>query len=416
VIGNPPYVRLEDVPPTRTAAYRQACPTMTGRSDVYVGFIERGLRLLGENGTLGFIVADRWMHNQYGADLRRLVSEEFSVEVVLEMHCTDAFEERVSAYPAITIIRNRPQRMAVLASASKEFGPVGATRFAHWTKSSTVPTRRSSGFSGARLPGWFRGSELWPAGDPEAVAVVRSIEERFPPLEDLRTGTRVRIGVATGSDEVFLTSDANVVEPERLLPLVMSEDIASGEVQWNGTYLVNPWTESGLVHIEDFPLLKTHYNKHRRQLEGRHIAKVRPASWYRTIDRVWPELVNQPKLLLPDVRASIHPVLETGGLYPHHNLYFVTSTYWDLEVLGGLLYSDIADLFVGTYCVKMRGGYYRFQAQYLRKICVPSIGSLTATHRRSLRRAFATRDVEQATAVSMRLFGLHELPASVRRR
>src|SRR3954451_13824736 len=40
VVGNPPYIRLEDIPVARTAAYRSTWPTMTGRADVFVGFIE----------------------------------------------------------------------------------------------------------------------------------------------------------------------------------------------------------------------------------------------------------------------------------------------------------------------------------------------------------------------------------------
>ena len=101
VLGNPPYIRLEDVPAARGAAYRRACPTMRGRSDIFVGFIETGLRLLAPEGVLGFIVADRWMHNQYGAGLRDLVSADFAVEAVVSMHDVAAFEEPVSAYPAV---------------------------------------------------------------------------------------------------------------------------------------------------------------------------------------------------------------------------------------------------------------------------------------------------------------------------
>ena len=37
VVGNPPYIRLEDMPSDRTAAYRQAWPTMAGRADIYIG-------------------------------------------------------------------------------------------------------------------------------------------------------------------------------------------------------------------------------------------------------------------------------------------------------------------------------------------------------------------------------------------
>src|SRR5205085_613756 len=76
------------------------------------------------------------------------------------------------------------------------------------------------------------------------------------------------------------------------------------------------------------------------------------------------------------IKAASHPVLDDGRYYPHHNLYFVTSDVWDMEVLGGLLLSDVANLFVGAYCVKMRGGCYRFQGQYLCRIRVPAASSL----------------------------------------
>jgi len=57
VLGNPPYIGLEDVPAARSAAYRRACPTMRGRSDIFVGFIETGLRLLGPNAG-GLLLSD----------------------------------------------------------------------------------------------------------------------------------------------------------------------------------------------------------------------------------------------------------------------------------------------------------------------------------------------------------------------
>jgi adenine-specific DNA-methyltransferase len=64
VIGNPPYIRYDDLPDGVTAEYRRSWPTMRGRGDIYVGFIERALRMLAPGGKLGFICADRWMRNQ----------------------------------------------------------------------------------------------------------------------------------------------------------------------------------------------------------------------------------------------------------------------------------------------------------------------------------------------------------------
>ena len=97
-------------------------------------------------------------------------------------------------------------------------------------------------------------------------------------------------------------------------------------------------------------------------------------------------------------------MLDSGTTYPHHGLYFVTSDRWDLEVLGGLLLSDIAELFVATYCVKMRGGCYRFQAQYLRRIRVPQLSSINNHDQRALRRAFRDRDRPAASAMARRLY------------
>ena len=139
---------------------------------------------------------------------------------------------------------------------------------------------------------------------------------------------------------------------------------------------------------------------------ARHVAQKNPRSWYRTIDRVEPGLLEREKLVIPDLKAFIQPVLDRGEHYPHHGLYFITSDEWDLEVLGGLLLSDIAELFVATYCVKMRGGCYRFQAQYLRRIRVPELASVGKRDQASLRRAFESRDRELASRVARRLYGI----------
>ncbi len=410
VIGNPPYLRLENVPEARTAAYRRVCPTMRGRSDVYVGFIERGLRLLADDGVLAFIVADRWMHNQYGAALRRLVAEHFSVETVIEMHDVDAFEDQVSAYPAVAVIRRREQGSAVLAHARKGFGAKEGERFRSWAGSSRSTVLEQPEVGAARLPTWFPGDQLWPSGDPARLSIVADLERRFPPLEDPMTHTRVGIGIASGADSVYLTTNPRLVEEERLLPLLMPADIATGEVRWKGTYLVNPWQGGELVDLESYPLLASHLEAHGSTVRARHVARKRPSNWYRTIDRVDPALASLPKLVVPDMKASIHPVLDDGRLYPHHNLYFVVSDGWDIEVLGGILLSDVANLLVGTYCVKMRGGCYRFQAQYLRRIRVPRADSLSRKEKRALAGSFADRDTERATAVAVRLYGIDDLP------
>ncbi|HVF76079.1 MAG TPA: N-6 DNA methylase [Acidimicrobiales bacterium] len=412
VVGNPPYVRLESVPRAVMAAYRDRCTAMRGRSDLYVGFVEVGLSLLKPGGALGFICADRWMHNQYGAQLRELVTADYAVETVVTMHDVPAFEDEVSAYPAIVVIRNADQADVAVVEAKRSFGEADAPALAAWA-SSVSQAACGPTFEASRTTGWFKGGELWPMASPTTLALVADLERRYDPLQDADKTTRVGIGVATGCDEVFITRDAALVEEDRLLPLLLASDTTSGAAVSSGAYLVNPWDEEGLVQLDAYPRLRDYLESHRARLERRHVARKNPAQWYRTIDRVDPRLLRRQKLLLPDLKAAAHPVFDVGAFYPHHNLYYVVSDTWDLEVLGGLLLSDIANLFVGAYCVKMRGGCYRFQAQYLRKIRVPDPGSVAPADRRELARVFRERDVDAATAIANRVYGIDELPSDI---
>lgn len=410
VVGNPPYIRIEDLPVERNDAYRAAWPTMGGRADIYVGFLEKGLSLLKQEGRLGFICADRWMRNQYGTALRERVAGNFSVEAVISMHDVDAFDAEVQAYPAVTILANRRQQSALVVDTNAVFGEEAAREIVQYATEPACEPQSRLGYKAARLPHWFSGRESWPQGSPERLAMIERLSDNFPPLQSALTGTRVGIGVATGADGVFVVREPVDVEPDRLIPLSMVRDIATGTFKSSGHLLVNPWNEAGLVDLSDYPKLAAYFGGLEGDLRKRNIAARQPRTWFRTIDRVDLALTAKPKLLIQDMRLSIFPVLDDGTAYPHHNLYYVVSDKWEMTVLGGLLMSDVANAFIEAYAVKMRGGTLRFQAQYLRRIRVPKIEDVSEQDCALLSEAFARRDVEQATAVALRLYGLTELP------
>ncbi|MBO0885029.1 MAG: Eco57I restriction-modification methylase domain-containing protein, partial [Mycobacterium sp.] len=278
VVGNPPYIRYDDLPPDKLEAYRRRYPTMVGRCDIYVAFIEAGLRQLREGGTLTFICADRWMRSAYGAELRRMISAAFGVETVIEMHDAPAFEDEVAAYPAVMVIRRLPQAQAVVASAGPGAGPVAGTSLADAvTGLAHGRVTEVPGFTATTLDHWFRGTSPWPALEPHQLYLLQLLEERFVPLEDENTGTKIGIGVATGADRVFITTDPELVEPDRLLPLAMTADTRQGTLQWSGHYLVDPWVKRGsLIDLGAYPRLRTYLDTHRDKLQSRYIARQSP--------------------------------------------------------------------------------------------------------------------------------------------
>ncbi len=236
IIGNPPYVRLEDIPEETASVYRSAYPTMRGRADLYVAFFEAALRELKMGGVCAFICADRWMRNQYGAELRQLISSAYSVEILLSMHHANAFDDDVDAYPAITVIRYTTQRSTIVASADQDAEHVQPGRLAT-TLQTTSQAILPHGIHRAVVHTWFKGSDPWPCHSPEQLALLRRLEDQFPPLE---MNAKVGIGVATGNDRVYITTDAELVEPSRLLKLALAKDLTGGTVIWSGHYLVNP--------------------------------------------------------------------------------------------------------------------------------------------------------------------------------
>jgi hypothetical protein len=408
VIGNPPYIRLEEIPASKAAFYRTGFSAMRGRADIYVAFYQAALYQLKPGGVCAYICADRWMLNDYGSALREFITTEgYDVRQILEVHDVAAFESEVSAYPAVTVIGRGKQGPVMVAKAL----PGIETADRGSLVQALTEARSSSVLKAARFDDWFHGNEPWPCSSPEALQLLKHLEATCFPLECKTTGTKIGIGVATGADRVFICGAPPDIEPDRILPLAMAADLSGGEVKWSGHCLVNPWNEGGLVPLGNYPRFERYLRPHHELLANRHTAKKdRAENWHKTIDRVNLALVGKPKLYIADIKDRLLPALDSGTTYPHHNLYWITSEAWDLRVLGALLMSAVGEFFIQSYGVRMRGGYLRFQAQYLRRIRVPDPHSIPVKLAAQLRRAFDDQDFELATKAALQAYGLHRFP------
>jgi len=400
-VGNPPYVRQELIPDALLAQYRSRYRTIYDRADLYVPFIERCLTHLQPGGALGFICADRWMKNRYGAPLRALVAGQYHLACYVDMVDTPAFDAEVSAYPAITIIKRENPGSTRIAHRPRLDRDTLA-KLARAMRADPVP----DGGEIVEVANVARGREPWILQSFDRLAVARRLEADFPALEE--AGCKVGIGVATGADAVFIGPlDRLDVEPDRKLPLVRTQDIEGGTVKWQGLGVINPFDDEGsLVALADYPRLARYVERHAAVIRQRNCAQRNPKAWYRTIDRIDPRLTNRPKLLIPDIKGDAHIVYETGQFYPHHNLYFITSDAWDLPALQAVLRSGIAKLFVSIYSTRMRGGYLRFQAQYLRRIRLPRWRDVPEAIRQTLMDAARAGDIDTCNRTVFNLYRL----------
>ncbi len=403
VIGNPPYIRIEQLAPELQSEYRRRYESLYDRADLYVAFIERSLSLLNVEGVLSFICADRWTLNRYGAPLRRMIADRFRVKAYVDLHQTSPFESEVIAYPSIFAItpgKAESVPIARMSEATPDECAALLQALRDETKSGIIST----------YPTWFTGDEPWVLSPPEALRVLRGLEARFETIE-ADGKTRVRIGVATGNDAAYIVGADTDIEKDRLVPLVMRADIESGKIKNNHRFVINTFDASGkTIKLSGYPRLRKHLEANGLEIKRRHVAQKNPDSWFRTIDRVYPDLVKVPKLLIPDIAGSNEVALDKGSYHPHHNLYFVTSDAWDMAVLGGLLSSKVALFFIWSYATKMRGSYLRFQAQYLRRIRVPRPSDLSPQLANDIREAFAARDFKRLDSLALKAYKLKTLP------
>ena len=158
--------------------------------------------------------------------------------------------------------------------------------------------------------------------------------------------------------------------------------------------------------MSEFPLLEGYLTTHEQSLKKRHVAKVNPQKWFKTIDRVYPDRATSPKLLIPDIKSQLTVVYDEGNYHPNNSIYYICSKSWDLKALKAVLLSGIGLLFVQNYSTKVAGGHLRFQAQHLRRIPIPPWESIDFKTQTKLIKAGQDNDILLAQQLVIDLYGL----------
>jgi hypothetical protein len=104
-IGNPPYVRQEDIKDIKPALQAQGYTCFTGTADLYVYFYERALQLLRDGGVLAFISSNKYFRSAYGEKLRAILGRQ-TIHRIIDFGDAPVFT--AIAYPSIIILSKTP--------------------------------------------------------------------------------------------------------------------------------------------------------------------------------------------------------------------------------------------------------------------------------------------------------------------
>jgi len=407
IAGNPPYIRQEHIPNLLQKVYKQKFNTYYGRADLYVLFYERGLDLLKNKGILGYICANRWIKNKYGTLLRSKIAKNFRLKFFINLEEINVFHMKVLAYPAITVIQKGIKGHTYIA-----LNVCNVTNDLARIAEDMLLSEKGKIISNIKIINNVAvNSDPWLLNDPHILNLIRRLEVMYPTIEDAEV--QIGIGVATGADKIFIRKYEELpVEKNRKLKLVVTSDCTQNEIIWGGKGIINPYLASGqLASFKAFPLFAFYMKKHQKALKKRYIARKQPNKWYKTIDKINLQLLTTPKLLIPDIKNKMMVLYDAGEYYPHHNLYVVTSERWNLKALQTILRSSIALMFVMIYSVRMKGGFFRFQAQYLRRIRLPKLMDLSSQQILSLIRVAKTNNQQEIDSVVLPLFKISKTEA-----
>ena len=110
LVGNPPYVRQEQVEPGDKARFGRICGSawpglqLTGRSDLHCYFWPAAARLLKPTGYFGFLTSSSWMDVEYGFALQGWMLSHFRVLAIMES-AAEAWFEDARVKTCVTILQ-----------------------------------------------------------------------------------------------------------------------------------------------------------------------------------------------------------------------------------------------------------------------------------------------------------------------
>jgi len=412
VVGNPPYVRIQQIQPASLRdRYRRCYPrTATGRFDLYMLFIEAACRALTRGGRLGFVVSNKLLTSNAASGARRFISENLRVRKIVDLGDAKLFQAAV--LPLIIIGENQGGAWGTFGYASvrearsakglgsacsapvmdciSEVGAGGVSE--HMVVADTVRQRtlEIEAFT-TSFPVTQPGGP-WHFTNQTEAAVLDVIRSAGTPLEGLCS--TISAGVKSTADDVFCNPITKTLveqrefEPEFVKPYLRGGNIQKWAISWSGerenedTYLIYPHRQkdgrTASVDLSEIPHIAAWLEEHRTQLSARIYVRQAGRRWY----EIW--VPQKPanfradfKILTPDFSTHNAFAIDREKRWCGGSAFMIVPAQQEEEwclCLLGLLNSHVLEFFHKKACSTfIYANRYRYTATPLRRYPIPPL-------------------------------------------
>ncbi len=382
VIGNPPYVRQESLSEFKDY-FERHYESFDGTADLYVYFMERGIRLLREGGYYSIIVSSSFLRTTFAAPLREFLKKTAAILRIADFGGLAVFENAKDTYVCIPLLSKRlhPKRVEIAKVASLDFEELDAYVAA---RIYTIPNQRLT-------------LEAWSLKSDEEAGVFDKIANAGIPLGRY-VDKKMFYGIKTGLNEAFELSglEAKKIQKKfpssrRLIkPVLGGEDIRRYFITPQGKFWIvvpSGWTRE-TMRKDDFsgPIsekeawawfsrnhkaLAEHLREfesscRKRQDQGEFWWELRPCDYY--------EHFELPKIIFPDIAKGPRFHLDSDGFYLANTAYCLG--FADKYLLG-VLNSRLFWFAISNISIPfgIRAGEYRYRLiyQYMEKVPIRMI-------------------------------------------
>lgn len=375
VIGNPPYIRIQELGRELAAYCRERYAVASGSFDAYLVFIERGLSLLRERGRLGFIVPNKFAKLDAGRRLREWLAADGLVEDLIDFGDAQVFAGATNYTCILTLTPSGAEEFEY-----RKLPRSGVELREALTNPDSLPAER---FTTARL-----GGDPWVLASGAERAVLNELSRGSQPLGEIAAA--IFTGLQTGADPIYILEDRGrrggnrlvyskasdemiEVEPDLLHPLASGGDVEPYAFKPLRSLLLFPYRrdhrgemrpldEAGLAGL---PLTLAYLRSHEQALRGRERGKMDHDGW---LGYTYPKSLGKhdsPKLGVPRLCERLRASLDPDG-----------RVYVDNVDVNGILMDDPAQLWPLVVLLNSRAIDFVF-----RRLSVPFRGAFLSANK-----------------------------------
>jgi hypothetical protein len=395
VIANPPYVRTQILGQKISQALSKKFG-LKGRVDLYHAFLLGISEVLKPEGIAGVIVSNRFLSTQGGASLRSELLERYELLHIWDLGDTKLFEAAV--LPAVLLLRKkgrvisekpRTKFTSVYSCNPSEKASIPADCIFDVLGKKGIfllPDTRKFLVSQGTLDVGCKVSDVWRLSNSKTDAWLRCVEEhtgmRF------RDIGKVRVGVKTTADKVFIRSDWRTFreseQPELLKPLIthhVARRFKAANIQPQKEILYTHYSEHGRKKPVDLllsPRAAGYLQGHRKVLEARKYVREAGREWF----EIWvpqnPSAWKYPKLVFRDISKEPTFWMDLSGAVVNGDCYWITASDARNErllwvALGVANSRFIEAYYDAKYNNKLHAGRRRFMTQYVEDFPLPRL-------------------------------------------